>query len=87
VPIWRKTWVQLSSAPVMQPWIENNLLPYWLTQFPGHPLLRIFDQEAMALGWGIHDCGELHRPECALPQRRCRGKHTGVSGLVRGQGR
>jgi glucokinase len=54
--------------------IENNLLPYWLTQFPNHPLeaievpdeagrqvraygeagdemaLRIFDQQAMALG-------------------------------------
>ena len=54
--------------------IENNLLPYWLTQFPDHPLgaievpdeagrqvraygeagdemaLRIFEQQAMALG-------------------------------------
>jgi glucokinase len=53
--------------------IEKNLLPYWLTQFPGHPLaaeplraaaklvrgygeagdplaLRIFDQQAMAIG-------------------------------------
>jgi glucokinase len=53
--------------------IEQNLLPYWLTRFPGHPLasepprvaaklvrgygeagdplaLKIFDQQAMALG-------------------------------------
>jgi predicted NBD/HSP70 family sugar kinase len=53
--------------------IEKNLLPYWLTQFPGHPLgggplaegaklvrgygergdplaLRVFEQQAMALG-------------------------------------
>jgi len=53
--------------------IEKNLLPYWLTQFPGHPLahepldvaaklvrgygeagdplaLKIFDQQAMAIG-------------------------------------
>jgi glucokinase len=53
--------------------IEKNLLPYWLTQFPGHPLadepaaraaklvraygeaddplaLRIFEQQAMAIG-------------------------------------
>jgi glucokinase len=69
--------------------IEKNLLPYWLTQFPGHPLsgqpahaaakqvrgfgeagdplaLKIFEQQAMAIGRLLTIAANFTDPHCYL---------------------